>query len=251
MIKHLGDTEVLNADETGIVINEENAWLHVLSNSKSTLFFPHVKRGKEAMDELGVITNFKGILCHDHWKPYLGYECKHSLCNAHHLRELQWVMDFTSQKWAKTMKKFLINLNELVDKHGGILSVEDQEKQIKRYREIIKAARAECPIMARTKGDRRKGKIKQSKERNLLDRLANFEKEVLLFMRVKNVPFTNNQAERDLRMVKVQQKISGQFKSMNGAKYFCRIRSYLMTMRKRGYSPYDRLCGLFDPEFAE
>ncbi|MBF0316442.1 MAG: transposase [Oligoflexia bacterium] len=105
--------------------------------------------------------------------------------------------------------------------------------------------------MARTKGSCQRGKTKQTKERNLLDRLIDFEDEILPFMKDRPVPFTNNQAERDLQMVKVQQKISGQFKSMNGAKYFCRIRSYLMTMKKRGYSPFDKPNVLFYPEHAE
>src|SRR5690606_28080873 len=100
-------------------------------------------------------------------------------------------------------------------------------------------------------GSKKSGKVKQTKERNLLDRLEKFEDQVLLFMKNKDVPFTNNQAERDIRMVKVHQKISGQFKSMNGAKYFCRIRGYLMTLRKRGHAPLDKLQAVFDPEHAE
>lgn len=164
MIGHLGKSPVLNADETGIAINEQTAWLHVLSNSRATLFFAHEKRGKEAMDALGVIKNYTGILCHDRWKPYLGYKCQHALCNAHHLRELQWVTDCTTQKWAASMKRFLIKLNERVDKHGGVLLEDDQEKQIKRYREIIQDARKECPIVAKAKGDKRRGRPKQTTE---------------------------------------------------------------------------------------
>ena len=112
------------------------------------------------------------------------------------------------------------------------------------------AGALECPISVRSIGSKNRGKVKQTKERNLLERLKNFEDEVLLFMRNKDVPFTNNQAERDIRMVKVHQKISGQFKSMKGAKYFCRIRGYLMTLRKRGYAPLDKLTAVFDPEYA-
>lgn len=250
-IKSLESSKVLNADETGIKIDGDLAWMHVLADSKTTVYLAHAKRGKEAIDAMGVIPNYSGILCHDHWRPYLGYECTHALCNAHHLRELKWVIDFKEQKWAKSMKQFLAKLNELVDKHGGMLPEELQKKKLKRYREIIKGGQLECPIYLPAKGAKRKGKVKQTKERNLLDRLSNFEDQVLLFMKNRDVPFTNNQAERDIRMVKVHQKISGQFKSMNGAKYFCRIRGFLMTLRKRGLAPLDKLQALFDLELAE
>src|SRR5690606_11025491 len=225
--------------------------LHVLGDSKTTVYFAHEKRGKEAIDAMGIIPNYKGILCHDHWKPYLGYDCTHALCNAHHLHELQWVIDFKGQKWAKSMKTFLSKLQDLVDEYGGKLPDELQNKKVRRYRDIIKAGQLECPIYMPVKGRVQKGKVKQTKERNLLDRLDKFEDQVLLFMKNKDVPFTNNQAERDIRMVKVHQKISGQFKSMNGAKYFCRIRGFLMTLRKRGYTPLDKLQAIFDPEHAE
>jgi transposase len=142
------------------------------------------------------------------------------------------------------MKRFLNNLNELVDEYGGVLPEEIQKRIITRFREIIKKGKFECPKIMPTIGSGKK-KVKQTKERNLLDRLADYEDQTLLFMTDKKVPFTNNQAERDIRMIKVHQKISGQFKYMNGAKYFCRIRSYLMASRNNGTSPFDRLCALF------
>lgn len=247
----LQSSKVLNADETGIKIDGELAWMHVLGDDKTTVYLAHEKRGKEAIDAFGVIPNYKGILCHDHWRPYLGYECEHSLCNAHHLRELQWVIDFKGQKWAKSMKRFLSKLQDEVVEAGGKLSEEVIKKKVRRYREIIKTAQMECPIYVPAVGSKKKGKVKQTKERNLLDRLDKFEDQVLLFMKNKDVPFTNNQAERDIRMVKVHQKISGQFKSMTGAKHFCRIRGYLMTLRKRGHAPLDKLQAIFDFENAE
>ena len=147
------------------------------------------------------------------------------------------------------MKRFLYNLSKKVDEAGGVLDEENQKNRIRRYREIIKQGQLECPIYVPSTRTKNKGKVKQTKERNLLDRLKNYEDEVLLFMKDKDVPFTNNQAERDIRMVKVHQKISGQFKSMRGAKYFCRIRGYLMTLRKRGYAPLDKLMAIFDSEY--
>ena len=157
------------------------------------------------------------------------------------------MIDFKKQKWATSMKKFLIKLNIEVDENGGILPGDIQKRRLKRYRDIIKSANPECPIILPAK-DSRKKKVKQTKERNLLNRLRDYEEQVILFIKIKEVPFTNNQAERDVRMLKVQQKISGQFKSIASAKYFCRIRSYLMTAKKNGNSPYDKLNQLFYPE---
>ena len=177
----------------------------------------------------------------------LDMTCQHGLCNAHHLRELQWVIDFKKQKWATSMEKFLNKLNDEVDSYGGVLPEELQVKRIKRFRDIVRTGKGECAKIMPAVGMTRKV-VKQTKERNLLDRLSDYEDQVLLFMKIENVPFTNNQAERDIRMLKVHQKVSGQFKSMAGAKHFCRIRSYLMTSKKKGHSPFDKLCCLFDIE---
>jgi transposase len=243
----LKNTDVAHSDETGIKIGGVNNWLHVLCTPKTTYFFPHEKRGREAIDAMGLLENFDGILCHDHWKPYFGYGGEHALCNAHHLRELEWVVEFKSQKWARSMIRFLNKANELVKSYGGELPVDEQLKRTKRYREIIKMGKRECPLTVKSTTSKARGRIKQTKERNLLDRLDQFEDATLLFMRRKNVPFTNNQAEQDIRMVKVQQKISGGFRSEAGARHFCRIRGLLITQRKRGESPYTVLCELFTP----
>lgn len=249
----LKKAEVLNADETGIQVGETNHWLHVLCTPKTTYFFAHEKRGKEAMDEMGILRDFSGILVHDHWKPYFGYTDNHALCNAHHLRELQWVIDFKGQQWAREMKSFLTKTNSMVLAAGGVLSESQQQKRAELYREIIAAGKRECPKSMPTVGSNKK-RVAQTKERNLLDRLDQFENSVLMFMRVKNIPFTNNQAEQDIRMVKVQQKVSGCFRSMNGAQYFCRTRGYLITNRKRGVSPHAALYEIFGthhPKHAE
>jgi transposase len=241
---------VLNADETGIKIGDKNHWLHVLCAPKTTFFFAHHKRGKDAIKDMGVLGEFKGVLCHDGWKPYFGYECDHALCNAHHLRELEWVVEFKNHEWAKSMKKLLISIKKQTEASGGILKVSAQEKYIKKYRVVIQNGKKECPMTLPTKGSGKR-KCAQTKERNLLDRLEKYEDWVLLFMKEKKVPFTNNRAERDIRMTKVHQKISGCFRSMAGAKYFCRIRSYLLTSIKRGHSPYQQMIKLFDPDYAE
>ncbi len=240
----LKNAQVLNADETGIQIGDSNHWLHVLCTPKTTYFFAHEKRGKDAMNEMGVLKNFSGILVHDHWKPYFGYTQRHALCNAHHLRELQWVIDFKNQKWAKSMKELLTETNVMVIASGGVLSELEQEKRNNKYRLIIQEGKRECPMIVPSVGQKLR-KVAQTKERNLLDRLAKYQESVLMFMKEKNVPFTNNQAEQDIRMVKVQQKVSGCFRSMNGARYFCRIRGYLITNSKRGTSPHAALNEIF------
>ena len=125
----LGRAKVLHVDETGIKVNGEFKWLHVVGNDRMTLYFPHEKRGKDAMEEMGVIPDYGGVLCHDHWKPYMGYRCRHALCNAHHLRELEWVVEFKGHKWAGAMKRFLQKLNKRVDESGGKLCDEEQKKK--------------------------------------------------------------------------------------------------------------------------
>jgi transposase len=245
---------LIHADETGINVNGERIWLHNASNEKWTYFYPHAIRGKVAMDEIGILPNFTGVLCHDHWKPYLKYmDCLHALCNAHHLRELERAHEQDGQRWAKNMKSLLIEMNDATKEPGGALSEGEAKPFVKRYRSLLTRANKECPRNTeRIEGKR--GKISQSKSRNLLDRLVNYEDEVLRFLTNPEVPFTNNQGENDIRMTKVQQKISGCFRSINGAKIFCRIRSFLVTCRKHGESPANALSDLFAgklPDFVK
>ena len=246
------ESGLAHADETGVNINGDRRWLHCCSNDLWTLLYPHEKRGTEAMEEIGILPSFKGILVHDHWKPYYRYDCPHSLCNAHHLRELTRAWEQDNQAWAKEMHELLETINRKVLDAGGVLSKYMQQKFRQQYRDLIAAAEKECPPPdeSRTKGH--KGRIKRSKSRNLLERLRDFEDDVLRFMTIPEVPFTNNLGERDIRMTKVQQKISGCFRSMEGAKIFCRLRSYLSTCRKHGIASSDALEILFDgrlPDF--
>jgi transposase len=227
-----------NADETGINMNGERFWLHSMSNEKVTLFHADEKRGQDAMERMGVLPHFKGILMHDHWKPYFGYACTHGLCNAHHLRELESAFELDNQKWAKKMQKLLIAMRDAVDKAGGSLTKAEAVKFRTKYHRLLRTADKECPPNSKTRA--------QSKSRNLLERLRNFDTETLLFLENPNVPFTNNRGENDIRMTKVQQKISGCFRSIDGARVFCRIRSYLSTCRKNEIGPTEALTMLFD-----
>ena len=229
----------INADETGININGAGHWLHCLSTPLITLLNPDEKRGTEAMVRMGVIPEYTGILTHDHWKPYFKFmNCTHSLCNAHHLRELERAFEQDGQKWAKQMQKLLIQMKTATEKAGGCLSEKEAIKFRKKYRKVLASANQECKKVENSRA--------QSKSRNLLERLMNFENETLLFMENIDVSFTNNAAENDQRMTKVQQKISGCFRSMDGAKIFCRIRAYLITCRKQGLSSSDALKLLFE-----
>ena len=229
---------VLHADETGTNINGVRYWIHCLCNESFTYFHVDPKRGQEAMERMGVLANFDGQLVHDHWKPYFLYLCTHVLCNAHHLRELQRAFEFEGQKWSKKMKTLLESINAQVIAAGGKLSKKSIKKFQKKYREILAEAELECPTNMKTRA--------QSKSRNLIDRLVAFEDETLRFMRDRKTPFTNNQGERDLRMNKVQQKISGCFRTERGAEDFCVIRSYLSTCRKQGIHPMEALRLLFE-----
>ena len=251
---HLRGAVVLNADETGINISGKRHWLHNASNDKWTLYHAHKKRGREAINDMGILPYFSGVLVHDHWSPYYTYQkCQHSLCNAHHLRELQWITDkFPTRTWALLMQDFLKALNVAADKAGGALDEKAQKEQIAHYRQILAVADSESPPHSSPEAKKR-GKVKHSKERNLIERLRKFEGDVLRFMTNKEVPFTNNQAERDIRMVKVQQKISGCFRSEDGAKIFCRMRSYILTCQKHLISSIDALVMLFHgrlPDFC-
>lgn len=246
--EQLQKASVGHFDETGINIDGKLHWLHSASNDRWTLSMPHKKRGKEAMDEMGILPMFKGTACHDHWKAYFQFNCIHSLCNAHHLRELEWVTEHGGHQWASTMQKFLVDTNEEVTKAGGVLPEAEQAKCCEQFQKILLQADEECPPEEIKPFAKRQ---KKSKERNLIERLRAFESETLRFMTDPLVPFTNNRGERDIRMTKVQQKISGCFRSFKGAQIFCRVRSYISTCQKHGISPTYALSMLFSGRLQE
>jgi len=246
---------VLHADETGVNVNGKRRWLHNASSEMWTFIAPHEKRGKVAMDEIGILGNFSGYLVHDHWKPYYKYEdCHHVLCNAHHKRELTYAFEQDGQNWAKEMEALLDSINEAVKIAGGCLPLSESRKWRQTYRRLLTKADAECPPPDLNTEEKKRGRVPRTKSRNLLERLRDFEEDVLCFMDSKEVPFTNNQGERDLRMTKVQQKISGCFRSMQGAEIFCAVCSYLSTCRKHEVGVGEALERLFDgrwPDFIQ
>ena len=228
----------LNADETSLRVDRKNHWIHVYSGGEVTVKRLHRKRGCEAIDDIGVIPRYGGVVVHDCWASYLSYDhCGHALCGSHLLRELQFVVDSNRYPWAGNMKRMLTETCAKVSASDAKRLTERECRNLrKRYRNILTRGAGELPpIPARTKG--RRGRIAKSDAHNLWERLKKHEQAVLLFAKESAVPFTNNRAERDLRMSKVKQKVSGCFRTERYAQAYCRISSYLQTMRNRGYNP--------------
>jgi transposase len=248
----LRNSPVIHGDETGVNVNGKRHWLHALCNNKLSLFHVDEKRGQDAMNAMEVLPKFNGVLCHDHWKPYFRYDCEHSLCNAHHLRELTFAEEIENQKWAGKLKELLLETNDETCRQGGKLTSKRATEITNQYRKILARGEIESPLPEKKEGKR--GRVKKTKSRNLLERLRDFEIETLRFMHEQDVPFTNNQGENDLRMTKVQQKVSGCFRSMEGARIFARVRSYINTCQKNGVRPTEALTLLFEgrmPEFIQ
>jgi transposase len=213
-----------------------------------TAYFVHSKRGRVAMDAMDILPQFKGKAVHDGWASYGGYDCAHVLCNAHHLRELAFIWECYRQPWAVQMGLLLGTIKQHVDaaKAAGHLALDSELRQAfeQRYQALLLQGLAANPPPPPTESPHR-GRPKQTPPKNLLDRLQAHPAEVLGFMHDFEVPFDNNQAERDLRMMKLKQKISGGFRSVEGAKMFCRLRAYLSTLRKQGIHLLDALVDLF------
>jgi transposase len=233
-------------DETGLRVNSKLWWLHVASTAELTVYFVHAKRGQAAMDEMAVLPNFKGISVHDGWSSYAQYDCTHALCNSHHLRELRFVVERYEQPWADEMMTLLVDIKTAVDiaKAAGARALHPLQMIVfeQSYQRILSQGfEANPPPPVDENAPKKRGRPKQSRPKNLLDRLQTQQAAVLAFMVNFQVPFDNNQAERDVRMMKLKQKISGCFRSLAGAQKFCRIRGYLSTLRKQGLPLLDAL----------
>lgn len=233
--QELLNSPVIHCDETGSRVAGKTYWLHTVGTSDLTYYSIQPKRGSEAMDEMGILPEYQGIAKHDFWKPYFKYSCSHSLCNAHHLRELNAIVENDNQSWAQQMKDLLLSIKASVDEQKENSKTQlDMGQLIKFeacYNRIIALGYEENPLVEeRIQG--RRGKVRKTKARNLLERLDQHRQGTLDFMFDFRVPFDNNQAERDIRMTKVQQKISGGFRTWQGAQTFCRIRGYISTVKK-------------------
>jgi transposase len=241
-IKH---SEIGHVDETGIRIEKKLNWLHVFSTQWFTYLFAHPKRGKEAIEgEQSIIPEFKNWLVHDCWNSYFNFnQAKHAICNAHIIRELQSAIENDKNEtdcWAKEMQDFLIKLHNM----DFSQRIQNQAELNNQYLEICEQGLAAQPPPIKQKHKR--GKIKNSKARNLLLRLIKHKNSVLAFAFNQNVPFTNNLAERDLRPAKIKLKISNVFRSNNGANYYARIQGFISTTRKNSENILEQLYNTFN-----
>jgi len=228
----------IHVDEISLRVEKKNHWIHVCSAGDITLKFLHPKRGVEAIEDIGVIPRYGGVVIHDCWASYLAYDhCGHGLCGSHLLRELTFIVDANGYAWAANMKRLLQETCVIVAKRKRKkLTGREYTNLQKRYRNILTRGEKELPpIPPRQNGKR--GRIAKTDAHNLWERLKRHEPAVLLFAKLSHVPFTNNRAERDLRMSKVKQKVSGCFRTKSFAEAYCRISSYLQTMANKGYNP--------------
>jgi transposase len=244
----ISKAEVAHFDETGLRIEGRLHWLHSASTKTLVHYSPQKKRGQEGMREAGVLPHFHGRAVHDGWGSYFAFDCEHALCNAHHLRELTFLFERHRQGWAAELKGLLIEMKQAVesakDARKSALTKKALRSLLKRYDTLLQAGVKANPLPSPDLVPRR-GRRKQTPARNLLDRLRRYQDETLAFLYDFNVPFDNNRAEREIRMMKVQQKVSGGFRSQDGAQAFCRIRGYIASARKQFHSVLFALQQLF------
>lgn len=227
-------------DETGMRVDKSLLWLHSHSTSVLTYFAVSCFRGAKAMLEIDILPKFRGKAIHDAWAPYYSFEdCIHFLCNAHHLRELTFIFEQHKEKWAGRMHALLLEIHSAVYDHKQKKKKELSKYLLEKfeadYQQIITAGKKLHTHRGEPEQTGKRGRKKQHKGKNLLDRLDNNRNQVLGFMRDFSIPFTNNLAEGDIRMQKLKQKISGCFRTIAGANIFAHLRSYISTARKQGH----------------
>ena len=239
---------VVHFDESGLRVEGRLQWLHVASTARLTYYHVHGKRGHVGMRDAGILPRYQGVALHDHWAPYLQFsDCQHAFCNVHHLRELRFVFEQYGQAWAEKMARLLCTIKAEVASTPEAHTVLPPERLAyyeAEYDSLIAQGLAANPPPKPTR-PRARGRPKQAPPKNLLDRLRKHKSGVLAFMYDFRIPFDNNQVERDVRMIKVQQKVSGSFRTQEGADTFCAIRSYISTARKHGHNAIDAIYNAF------
>jgi transposase len=240
--------EVIKVDETGIKENGQLKWIHTASTTELTYQYVHLKRGKQALwDENSVLAKFTGVAVHDCWESYFSFGAiRHAVCNAHLLRELTGIVENSESRWGLRMKQLLLEMYQASDYGKAIIpNIEEYEKC---YEEILAAGELEEPPPEKTNP---KGKLKRSKGRNLLERLVKHREAVLRFAKEEKVPFTNNEAERDLRPIKLKQKMNGGFRAPSGTESYCRINSFISTLRKQSREVFQELLSVIQGKTFE
>ena len=239
----LVESPVAHADESGMRVGGKRHWLHVRSTALLTAYWIHPKRGREALEAIGLLRRFLGILVHDHWSAYAVYGCLHAMCNAHHLRELIGLGETTGESWPERLIQLLLAGKTEADQArvAGLTAL--PQPRLAHYREAYERILADGEALhpPNTQPTGKRGRIKQTPAHNLLRRLREHRDDTLRYLSDLRVPFDNNQAERDVRMPKCKQKISGGFRSTDGADAFAIVRSYLSTLRKQSADLYRAL----------
>jgi transposase len=240
---HLLACKVLHLDETGVRCEKKLHWIHVTSSETATFFGLHARRGSKAVDAIGILPQYRGSVVHDHWSCYFSYQqVKHGLCNVHHLRELKFVHEEERSPWAHEMTNLLLKSKEMVDKaklEGKQALTQEEIRLIEDEYQRLILMTGHVYIDAATTAPPPEGIGKTGF--NLFRRLLKRMQEVLYFVHDFTIPFSNNLAEQDLRMEKVKQKISGCFRTFEGGKISCRVRSYISTARKQSWCIIDAL----------
>ncbi|MBD0368494.1 MAG: IS66 family transposase [Flavisolibacter sp.] len=234
---------VLHADETGFSFEGQRNWLHAISTDEHSYYAVHNKRGTEAMDDINLLPGYKGVLVHDFWKSYHAFDCNHALCNVHHVRDLTFCHEVENSRWAGSAKQLLLDVHAKVQraKEAGASALSKGQWQYwsKKYDDLVNEGGCLHPVAEKQKGKR--GVTKKTRTQNMIERFREYKDQILAFAANFVVPFGNNKAEQAIRMMKVKQKISGCFRSQQGAQDFADIRSYTATMKKQGISIIEAL----------
>lgn len=238
--EQINSLSVLNCDETGLRVAGSLHWLHCLCNERWSYFALHKKRGKKAMDDIGILPGFGKTMVHDFWKPYYQYDsATHGICNAHIIRELAYAEEEMKQGWAGKLRELLLEMNEsrkLLQMDGSFQELVLQTYNL-RYDNILADGFEANPVPAKPKWKR--GRPGKGKILSLLERLQEYKADILRFATDWSVPFTNNEAERTIRFSKVKQKVSGCFRTIEGAEEYASIMSYISTARKQGMAYFE------------